>query len=209
MIERLTERERQILELAARHLTSKEIGPLLGIRPASVDTFMQAIIRKLGVAGRKQAVIAYLAATSARTAVHRDDLDFGSSPVSAPDPSPPTASVVGDGDHEPLPASSHPSSAAEAETWGAHAERMRPRTGRWVRWGLGSPARRLVAVAIAAMVLGLVTLGAVAVGAGLNRAFDRMLDDHVSHPNGRSGRSQSTHDAEFDRGARRQAAVFS
>ena len=42
MIERLTDRERQILDLAAQHLTSKQIGPLLGIGPASVDTFMLA-----------------------------------------------------------------------------------------------------------------------------------------------------------------------
>lgn len=58
MIERLTDRERQILDLAAQHLTSKQIGPLLGIGPASVDTFMQTII----ICPRRLSIVAAFAA---------------------------------------------------------------------------------------------------------------------------------------------------
>jgi DNA-binding CsgD family transcriptional regulator len=204
MIERLTERERQILDLAAQHLTSKQIGPLLGIRPASVDTFMQAIIRKLGVVSRKEAVIAYIAAARG----DRDDLDFGSSPMVGAGGWRPTAAVTRDGDHDPLPFSLEASHGHEAGTGGVQSERLRPKADRLVRRGLRSPARRLVAIAIATMILGLVTLGAAAVGYVLNRSIDRMLSDHGNHPTGRSGPNQSTLNAEFDRGARRQAAVF-
>nr|WP_295113432.1 helix-turn-helix transcriptional regulator [uncultured Caulobacter sp.] len=208
MIERLTDRERQILDLASQHLTSKQIGPLLGIRPASVDTFMQTIIRKLGVASRKEAVIAYIAAVRELGMADRDDLDFGSSPVAGPVASRQTGGVTRDGDQGPLPASDPAFSDAKGETWGAHAGRMRPRSGRLLRWSLRTPARRLVAIAIAAMILGLVTLGAAAVAYGLNQAFDRMLDDHGNHQNGRSGQSQSTHNAELDWGAYRHTAIF-
>lgn len=205
MLERLTDRERQILDLASQHLTSKQIGPLLGIRPASVDTFMQAIIRKLGVASRKEAVIAYIAAAKA----DRDDLDFGSSPVVGDGGSRPTTTVTRDGDHGPLPIPPDASHAVELEAGAPQSERLRPKAARLVRWGLRSPARRLVAIAIAAMILGLVTLGAAAVGYVLNRSIDRMLSDHGNHPTGLSGPNQSLLNAEFDRGSRRQAVVFS
>ncbi|WP_163234000.1 response regulator transcription factor [Caulobacter rhizosphaerae] len=178
MIERLTERERQILELAARHLTSKQIGPLLGIRPASVDTFMQSIIRKLEVAGRKDAVIAYIAARDARPS-NRDDLDFGSSPMAPSEPARPAGVVSGDGHRHPIPAAD--GALAPTGVNGSAVER-RAKAARRLSWDLGSPARRLVAVAIAAMVLSLVTFGAIAVGYGLNQVFDRMLRDHGNQP---------------------------
>ncbi len=193
-----------MLDLAAQHLTSKQIGPLLGIRPASVDTFMQTIIRKLGVASRKEAVIAYI--TAARG--DRDDLDFGSSPVAGAGGSRPTGAVIRDGDHDPLPNSPEAPQALDDGMGGAQSERLRPKADRLVRRGLRSPARRLVAIAIAAMILGLVTLGAAAVGYILNRSIDRMLGDHGNPPSGRAGPNQSRFNAEFDHGARRQAAVF-
>lgn len=109
---RLTRRERQILDLAARHLTSKQIGPRLAIQPASVDTFMQTINRKLEVGGRKDAVRVYLDAldvdalrrdgpsldkvvqdSSDPSAQGRDDLDFGASPISGPGPIPSPVTV--------------------------------------------------------------------------------------------------------------------
>ncbi len=189
-VERLTDRERQILELAAQHLTSKQIGPLLGIRPASVDTFMQAIIKKLGVAGRKEAVIAYLATLRDPGRTGRDDLDFGSSPVFDQGGAPSGGEVIREGDEgDPL-------------------RRIRLRTWRAIRPRVNSPTRRLVAIAIAAMVLGLVTLGAVAVGYGLIQTFDRMFADHGQQHHGRSGRQQSTDNAELEWGAGRQAVVL-
>lgn len=190
-VERLTERERQILDLAAQHLTSKQIGPLLGIRPASVDTFMQAIIKKLGVAGRKEAVIAYLATLRDPGRPGRDDLDFGSSPVFGQSGSPSGGDVTWDGDE------------------GSPLQRARLKLWRVIRRSVKSPARRLVAIAFAAMVLGLVTLGAVAVGYGLIQTVDRMLAGHGLQHHGRPGRNQSTDHAELKWRARRQAAVFS
>lgn len=163
-VDRLTDRERQILDLAAQHLTSKQIGPLLGIRPASVDTFMQAIIKKLGVAGRKEAVIAYLAWLRDQGPAGRDDLDFGSSSVFGQTLNPSTGVVFGDGDQGPPP------------------RRVRFGFERAVRAQANSPVRRLVATAIAAMVLGVVTLGAVAVGYSLNQTFDRIFADHGPQP---------------------------
>jgi DNA-binding CsgD family transcriptional regulator len=189
-VERLTDRERQILDLAAQHLTSKQIGPLLGIRPASVDTFMQAIIRKLGVAGRKEAVIAYLAAVREPGQGRRDDLDFGSSSVFAPSGPPSGGGVGWDGEDV------------------SRTRRLGLRVWRGVRSRVTSPARRLVAIAIAAMVLGLVTLGAVVMGYGLIRTFDRMFADHGLQLHGRSGRHQDMSDAELDRRPRRHAVVF-
>lgn len=170
MNERLTERERQILELAAQHLTSKQIGPRLGIRPTSVDTFMQAIIRKLGVASRKEAVIAYLAAREGQNG-GRDDLDFGLSTMASP-VAPGSDGLVAR--HEGASALS----PLDAEIRHGAAAR---RYGLWRR-ALGSRGGRLIAIAVAAMVLGLATLGAVAVGYGLNQALDRWLGDHVVHP---------------------------
>lgn len=207
MIERLTDRERQILDLAAQHLTSKQIGPRLGIRPASVDTFMQTIIRKLGVAGRKEAVIAYLAEVRGGAEGHRDDLDFGSSPVAGDAAPAPSGRVIRDGD----PALSGPSGGAHDAGSGREEtliETARPARVGVLRRGERTPARRLVAVAIAALLLGLVTVGAVAFGYGLNLAFDRWLDGHGKQPHGLSGQSPRTQHARPDWSPRRHPTVF-
>jgi DNA-binding CsgD family transcriptional regulator len=99
---RLTRREREILDLAARHLTSKQIGPRLGIQPASVDTFVQTIIRKLEVPGRKDAVRIYLDALDvdalSRDGRGRDDLDFGTSTMAGPGATPLADRVFDTGD---------------------------------------------------------------------------------------------------------------
>jgi len=181
MIERLTDRERQILELASQHLTSKQIGPMLGIRPASVDTFMQTIIKKLGVAGRKEAVIAYLAARQAK-GQDRDDLDFGSSPMARRGQSGRTGGVTRDGHQDLTPPFGEPLGSTGPNRSPGLVQAVRLNATHVLTSGVSSPVRRLVAVAIVAMVLGLVTLGAVAVGYGLNQTFDRMLGDHGIQP---------------------------
>ena len=181
MIKRLTNRERQILELAARHLTSKQIGPRLGIRPASVDTFMQTIIRKLGVASRKEAIIAYLATRSV-SAEGRDDLDFGSSPMEG---------SAGPGLVQDVNNTAGPGGSSSNDTIALLAKgtdqkasevRQAETTFRAQRKLLGSPFRRLIAIVIAALVLGGVTLVAVAVGYSLNRAFDRLFVHSTQSP---------------------------
>lgn len=175
MVELLTARERQILDLAAQHLTSKQIGPRLGIRPASVDTFMQTIIRKLGVAGRKEAIIVYLTAREAAEKAHRDNLDFGLSTMADAVEARPELGVVHRDDPD-----AHPIAFAPRPGYGSAFQRA----GSWM---LGSPVGRLVAIGLAATVLGLATLSAVAVGYGLNHAADRLLADHALHdrPEGR------------------------
>lgn len=189
-MERLTVRERQILELAARHLTSKQIGPRLGIRPASVDTFMQTIIRKLGVAGRKEAVIAYLASRAA-SAQGRDDLDFGSPPVDRDDSVRLAQEVTTTGNPERRFFPDTARNVSEATNDGNDRPRQAKTTRPAYRRALASPAWRLVAIAIAALVLGGVTLAAVALGYGLNRTFDQVLVDH-SPQSANSRNSQST-----------------
>lgn len=48
-IERLTRREREVLELVIEGATSKEIGARLGIAAASVDTYRSRIMQKLNI----------------------------------------------------------------------------------------------------------------------------------------------------------------
>lgn len=48
-LERLSRRERQVLELVVAGRTSKEIGAGLGISPASVDTYRSRIMLKLNI----------------------------------------------------------------------------------------------------------------------------------------------------------------
>jgi PAS domain S-box-containing protein len=47
-LERLSRREREVLDLVVAGGTSKEIGARLGIAPASVDTYRSRIMSKLG-----------------------------------------------------------------------------------------------------------------------------------------------------------------
>ena len=54
-IARLTEQQRACLRLVYAHLTSKEIAPLLGIEPGSVDQHIKAAMRILEVGDRRTA----------------------------------------------------------------------------------------------------------------------------------------------------------
>jgi DNA-binding NarL/FixJ family response regulator len=53
---RLTERERDVLELLAEGLQHEEIGQRLGIGPETVRTHVRQASRRLGAANRTQAV---------------------------------------------------------------------------------------------------------------------------------------------------------
>jgi DNA-binding CsgD family transcriptional regulator len=54
-IARLTDQQRTCLRYVYRHMTSKEIAPLLGIEPNSVDQHLKAAMRVLGVGDRRTA----------------------------------------------------------------------------------------------------------------------------------------------------------
>ena len=54
-IDRLTEQQRICLRHVYAHLTSKEIAPLMGIEPGSVDQHIKAAMRVLGVGERRAA----------------------------------------------------------------------------------------------------------------------------------------------------------
>jgi DNA-binding CsgD family transcriptional regulator len=54
-LDRLTEQQRICLRHVYAHLTSKEIAPLLGIEPGSVDQHIKAAMRVLGVSDRRTA----------------------------------------------------------------------------------------------------------------------------------------------------------
>ena len=56
----LTERERDVLRLLVAGLANREIGERLFLSPETVKTHLRSIYRKLGVAGRTQAVIVAL-----------------------------------------------------------------------------------------------------------------------------------------------------
>lgn len=53
-MEKLTERQREIVCWAARGLSNKEIGRRLGISPTTVKTHLQNIFERVGVSGRRQ-----------------------------------------------------------------------------------------------------------------------------------------------------------
>jgi two-component system, NarL family, nitrate/nitrite response regulator NarL len=52
----LTEREREVLDLAADGLTAREIGERLGVRERTITTHLSRIYGKLGVGGRLRAI---------------------------------------------------------------------------------------------------------------------------------------------------------
>lgn len=56
-LERLTPRERQVLDQVADGLTNKEIGRRLDISPGTVKAHVERVIAKLGVADRTQAAV--------------------------------------------------------------------------------------------------------------------------------------------------------
>lgn len=58
-IARLTEQQRACLRYVYAHLTSKEIAPLMGIEPGSVDQHIKAAMKTLGVSDRRTAARLY------------------------------------------------------------------------------------------------------------------------------------------------------
>lgn len=56
-IERLTQREREVLDLVGEGLTNKAIARQLDISPATVKAHVERVIAKLGVADRTQAAV--------------------------------------------------------------------------------------------------------------------------------------------------------
>jgi len=55
--ERLTERERQVLRLAARGLSNPAIGKRLGISPRTVQTHRAHVMKKLGLRTRRDLIV--------------------------------------------------------------------------------------------------------------------------------------------------------
>lgn len=56
-VDRLTETQRQCLRLTYKHKRSKEIAPLLGLSPHSVDAHIRLAMRVLGVDSRREAAL--------------------------------------------------------------------------------------------------------------------------------------------------------
>src|ERR1044072_2814751 len=54
-IERLTDKQRACLRLVYAHMSSKEIAPRLGVEPGTVDQYIKAAMRTLGVSERRGA----------------------------------------------------------------------------------------------------------------------------------------------------------
>jgi len=54
-IARLTEKQRACLRLVYAHMSSKEIAPKLGVEPGTVDQYVKAAMRILGVSDRRAA----------------------------------------------------------------------------------------------------------------------------------------------------------
>jgi DNA-binding CsgD family transcriptional regulator len=54
-IERLTDKQRACLRLVYAHMSSKEIAPRLGVEPGTVDQYVKAAMRILGVSERRAA----------------------------------------------------------------------------------------------------------------------------------------------------------
>lgn len=52
---RLTDKQRECLRLVYAHMSSKEIAPLLGVEPGTVDQYVKAAMRILGVSDRRAA----------------------------------------------------------------------------------------------------------------------------------------------------------
>ena len=52
---RLTDKQRECLRHVYAHMSSKEIAPLLGVEPGTVDQYIKAAMRTLGVSDRRAA----------------------------------------------------------------------------------------------------------------------------------------------------------
>lgn len=68
--ESLSDRERETLRLAATGSTNKEIGEQLGLTVYAVKFHLASIYRKLGVANRTEAAVAFVNATSDQSPGH-------------------------------------------------------------------------------------------------------------------------------------------
>lgn len=56
-LDRLTDKQRQCLRHVYAHKSSKEIAPLLGVEPGTVDQYLKAAIKILGAKDRRDAAI--------------------------------------------------------------------------------------------------------------------------------------------------------
>lgn len=71
LVDRLSPRETQVLEMASRGLTNGQIAELLQVTVHAVKFHLAGIYRKLGVGNRTEAAAAYFRAAGA-IAVHRE-----------------------------------------------------------------------------------------------------------------------------------------
>jgi DNA-binding CsgD family transcriptional regulator len=78
-IARLTEQQRACLRHVYAHLTSKEIAPIMGIEPGSVDQHVKAAMKTLGVGDRR---------TAARILAEHEGRDDSPLVVNYPSPEP-------------------------------------------------------------------------------------------------------------------------
>lgn len=60
LLQRLTEKQREVLDLLLQHMTSKEIARTLGISPHTVDQRIKFAKDKLGVSSRSELAVAYV-----------------------------------------------------------------------------------------------------------------------------------------------------
>lgn len=72
-LDRLTDKQRECLRLVYAHLSSKEIAPRLRIEPGTVDQYIKAAMRTLGVSERRAAarMLAEHEAQTARPLVYQ------------------------------------------------------------------------------------------------------------------------------------------
>src|SRR4249919_2885828 len=72
-LDRLTDKQRECLRLVYAHLSSKEIAPRLRVEPGTVDQYIKAAMRTLGVSDRRAAarMLAEQEAGTARTLVYQ------------------------------------------------------------------------------------------------------------------------------------------
>lgn len=74
MAESLTPKEREVLELLVAGCSTRQIAAKLGVRPSTVHTHVQGVLRKLGARSRLQAVSIHLARGSAGNSATGSDL---------------------------------------------------------------------------------------------------------------------------------------
>jgi DNA-binding CsgD family transcriptional regulator len=81
---RLTDKQRECLRLVYAHMSSKEIAPRLGVEPGTVDQYLKAAMRTLGVSERRAAarMLAEHEAEAGQPLVYQPlDLAGGGDPV--------------------------------------------------------------------------------------------------------------------------------